>query len=347
MPINSFLEKPHRRYNPLSDKWILVSPQRSDRPWKGKVEHTKDTSSQRYDKGCYLCPGNKRVSGQVNDNYEHCFVFNNDFAAIEANMSKEFIDDPLFRAEAVSGECKVICYSPDHSKTLPELGLDEIGRVINSWCDIYFDLETRHAWVQIFENKGEINGCSNPHPHGQVWASNYLPQEAECENSKQKEYFASNQVPMLLNYGEEEVKSGERVVCYNEDWIVVVPYWASWPFETLLMPRNHVTHMTNLSRSQKQSLAEIMKDLTTRYDNLFEISFPYSMGWHCRPATNEPTDHWLMHAHFYPPLLRSATIQKFMVGYELMAETQRDITPEKAAEMLRATSNKHYKSACK
>jgi UDPglucose--hexose-1-phosphate uridylyltransferase len=345
MKKDHFLNKPHRRYNPLNDKWILISPQRSKRPWKGKVENDQTSTSESYDGSCYLCPGNKRVSGAINEKYEQCFIFDNDFAALEENPADETMDTPLFRAMHVSGQCKVLCYSPDHSKTLPELDIDTIRAVIDAWCDIYTEMEPANEWVQIFENKGEINGCSNPHPHGQVWASNHIPQEAEREDQMQQQHFTENQVPMLLQYAEAEITNEERLVCMNDDWLAVVPYWASWPFETLLMPREHITHMTDLDNTQKTSLAEILKELTTRYDNLFNVSFPYSMGWHCRPANNDPDDHWQMHAHFYPPLLRSATIQKFMVGYELMAETQRDISPEKAAEMLRSVSSKHYKSA--
>lgn len=344
MPSAKLLNKPHRRYNPLVGKWILVSPHRGERPWKGKIEKIKEKPANFYEEHCYLCPGNKRISGDINDQYTDCFVFENDFPAMETCSDKEYSEDPLFHAETVNGTCKVICYSPDHGKTLPELDIKAIRNVINTWCDIYLELENAHVWVQIFENKGEINGCSNPHPHGQVWASDHLPQEAEQEDVKQQEYFKTNPSPLLFDYQKAEIDNGDRVVCINDDWVVVVPYWAAWPFETLLLPRTHISHMTDLNMSQKTSLAKLLKELTTRYDNLFETPFPYSMGWHCRPATDDPTEHWLMHAHFYPPLLRSANIQKFMVGYELMAEIQRDITPEKAAQMLRDQPIKHYKS---
>lgn len=337
----------HRRYNPLSDKWVLVSPNRSKRPWNGKVETPAQDIGVSHDENCYLCSGNTRVSGQVNDDYQGCFVFDNDFAALQNAAHIEKSDDDLFKSEGVSGHCKVICYSPDHSKTLPELALPEIEEVIDTWCAIYADLEKSFNWVQIFENKGEINGCSNPHPHGQVWASRHIPSEADREDAQQQTYFDEHQSPMLLDYAKREIDNEERVVCLNDDWVVVVPYWASWPYETLLMPRSEVSHMSELHDLQKKSLAEILKEITTRYDNLFNTSFPYSFGWHCRPVGDNSSGHWLMHGHFYPPLLRSATVQKFMVGYELMAETQRDITPEQAAKTLRDLSDVHYKQAAK
>ena len=333
---------PHRRYNPLSDSWVLVSPHRANRPWNGKIETAPASSHVAHDADCYLCAGNKRISGVTNEIYKDCFIFDNDFSALRQSELQVQTVDPLFRAEVISGECKVLCYSPHHSKTLPEMELDGIEKIIDAWCMLYTDLEAKYQWVQIFENKGEINGCSNPHPHGQVWASNHLPSEIEQENNQQNAYFSSHNKPLLLDYLEDEIEKKERVVCLNDDWVVVVPYWATWPFETLMMPRTHVTHMTDLNKKQKQSLAAILKEMTIRYDNLFNISFPYSMGWHCRPSDGLTPGHWLMHAHFYPPLLRSATIQKFMVGYELLTETQRDITPEQAADMLRKSSPVHY-----
>ncbi|MCL4168313.1 UNVERIFIED_CONTAM: hypothetical protein GTU68_051290, partial [Idotea baltica] len=232
--------KPHRRYNPLSDKWVLVSPNRSNRPWNGKVETPSEVIEVHHDDGCYLCAGNTRVSGEVNDDYQGCFVFNNDFAAIHPEDNMEKSSDDLFRSEDVSGQCKVICYSPDHSKTLPELSLLEIDEIIDTWCGIYKDLETNFDWVQIFENKGEINGCSNPHPHGQVWASSHIPSEVDREDAQQKTYYDEKNSSMLLDYAKREIDNEERVVCFNEDWVVVVPYWASWPYETLLMPRSQV-----------------------------------------------------------------------------------------------------------
>lgn len=336
---------PHRRLNPLSNKWVLVSPHRGKRPWNGKVEMPSTVTQSSYVEDCYLCGGNTRASGEVNESYKDCFIFENDFPALKPKDIDKKSSETLFCSEDVSGECRVLCYSPHHSKTVPEMDLGSIEKIIDAWCNLYIELEEKHQWVQIFENKGEINGCSNPHPHGQVWASSHIPSEIEQEINQQKAYFKTHNKPLLLNYLEEEIEKKERVVCLNDDWIVVVPYWASWPFETLLMPRSHITHMTDLGDKQKRSLAKIIKELTIRYDNLFNTSFPYSMGWHSRPADGRPSDHWLMHAHFYPPLLRSATIQKFMVGYELLAETQRDITAEQAAQMLRNASSVHYKGA--
>jgi UDPglucose--hexose-1-phosphate uridylyltransferase len=335
-------QSPHRRYNPLNDKWILVSPQRNNRPWNGKTETLTEPLGTSYDKECYLCPGNIRASGLTNNQYNGCYIFDNDYAAIQANDERISSSEPLFKSQTVNGACKVICYSPDHSKTLPELELNNLIGIINAWRTIYTDLEEKYKWVQIFENKGEINGCSNPHPHGQVWASSHLPDEVERENKNQQAYYEKNNRPLLLDYLEDEIEKNERIVCLNDDWVVLVPYWAAWPFETLLLPRTPISHMNDLKKSEIKSLAKIIKSLTTRYDNLFNTSFPYSMGWHCRPA-GERSKHWIMHGHFYPPLLRSATVQKFMVGYELLGETQRDISAELASNMLRQASDVHYK----
>lgn len=339
--------KPHRRYNPLSDKWVLVSPQRNNRPWNGKIEVPKTLPGASHDEECYLCPGNTRTSGITNDQYTDCFIFDNDYPAIKPGVSGTLSSETLFQSQSVSGECKVICYSPDHSKTLPELELESIIKIINTWRSIYTELEEKYKWVQIFENKGEINGCSNPHPHGQIWASNHIPDEIDGEDKNQQAYFNKNNRPLLLDYVNEEIEKKDRIVCKNDEWVCLVPYWASWPFETMLLPRLPIGHMNDLNDDQIKSLAEILKNLTTRYDNLFKTSFPYSMGWHCRPPEEANSEYWVMHGHFYPPLLRSATIQKFMVGYELLAETQRDITAEQAAEMLRKASDIHYKKSIK
>ena len=335
-------QSPHRRYNPLNDKWILVSPQRNNRPWNGKTETLTEPLGTSYDKECYLCPGNIRASGLTNNQYNGCYIFDNDYAAIQANDERISSSEPLFKSQTVNGACKVICYSPDHSKTLPELELNNLIGIINAWRTIYTDLEEKYKWVQIFENKGAINGCSNPHPHGQVWASSHLPDVVERENKNQQAYYEKNNRPLLLDYLEDEIEKNERIVCLNDDWVVLVPYWAAWPFETLLLPRTPISHMNDLKKSEIKSLAKIIKSLTTRYDNLFNTSFPYSMGWHCRPA-GDRSKHWIMHGHFYPPLLRSATVQKFMVGYELLGETQRDISAEQASNMLRQASDVHYK----
>ena len=237
----------------------------------------------------------------------------------------------------------MICFSPDHSKTLPELPVPAIRQVIDTWCEQVAELSKDYVWVQVFENKGAAMGCSNPHPHGQIWANSFIPNELAREEQTQKQWLTDKRTPMLLDYAQKEQQSGERTVVETEHWIAVVPYWAAWPFETLLLPKAHVRRLTELSDEQKQDLALALKQLTSRYDNLFQCSFPYSMGWHGAPFTEDNMEHWQLHAHFYPPLLRSATVRKFMVGYEMLAETQRDLTPEQAAERLRAVSDIHYK----
>ena len=334
-------DTPHRRFNPLNGEWILVSPQRMSRPWQG-AEGQVASAQPSHDPECYLCPGNKRITGEQNPDYKDVFVFKNDFAALMEDVQKAQSNDSLFRAETTSGECHVICFSPDHGKSLPELSQDEIGNVIDAWIAQSAKLGQKYRSVQIFENKGAMMGCSNPHPHGQIWAASHLPDEAAIEDEKQREYFANNEGPMLLDLAEREAEAGERVVAQTENWLAIVPYWASWPFETLLLPRFAVQRIDTLHRNQRSDLADILTKLTTRYDNLFRTSFPYSMGWHGAPYGDEDNSHWQLHAHFYPPLLRSATVRKFMVGYEMLAEAQRDLTPEKAAEMLRAVSDVHY-----
>ncbi len=337
-------DHPHRRFNPLVGEWVLVSPHRSKRPWQGQSETPDEDVKAHYDASCYLCPGNKRVTGDLNDPYTGTFVFTNDFAAITPDTPVYEQEDQLFRCKSEQGTARVICFSPDHSLTLPELSAEEIRQVVDCWAEQASDLSKTYLWVQVFENKGSMMGCSNPHPHGQIWAQNSLPTIAEKEDDNQLAYFAQHQRPMLLDYANRELTQNERIVVVNDDWVVVVPYWACWPFETLLLPRFHVTRLIDLSFDQRDSLADILKKITTRYDNLFNCSFPYSMGWHGRPNDANHGSHWQLHAHFAPPLLRSATVRKFMVGYELMAESQRDITPEQAAERLRELSDIHYKS---
>jgi UDPglucose--hexose-1-phosphate uridylyltransferase len=337
------LARPHRRYNPLTASWVQVSPQRMGRPWQGEVSEP-DPPPPSYDPTCYLCPGNARVGGEVNPAYAGVYVFDNDFPALEDTGGGGASDDPLFRAEASAGLCRVICFSPDHGKSLPQLAPEQIRAVIDCWANQTAELGARFANVQVFENKGAMMGCSNPHPHGQVWATAHLPQEIATEDERQRAYFADHGRPMLRDVAEREATS-ERVVECNKDWLAVVPFWAAWPFETLLLPRFAVERMPQLTDGQRTSLAAILKALTTRYDNLFQTSFPYSMGWHQAPFTQGEQDHWQLHAHFYPPLLRSAQVRKFMVGYEMLAEPQRDLTPERAAEMLRSVSALvHYRA---
>lgn len=337
-------EHPHRRYNPLTEQWVLVSPHRAKRPWQGQQEKVQEENKPAYDPTCYLCPGNKRITGEQNPNYQKPFVFKNDFSALLSDTpAPETSTDPLFQSSQARGESRVICFSPDHSKTLPLLSQQEISEVINVWREQLRDLGQNYPWVQIFENKGAAMGCSNPHPHGQIWANSFLPNEIAREDAAQRRYYEKYRSPLLLDYARRELEKKERIVVETKHWLVVVPYWAVWPFETLLLPKNHIMRLTELSDPERDDLALILKKLTTKYDNLFETSFPYSMGFHGAPFNGVNNDHWQLHAHFYPPLLRSATVRKFMVGYEMLAENQRDLTAEQAAERLRELSEVHYK----
>ena len=340
------IEHPHRRYNPLTDQWILVSPHRAKRPWQGQQEAVSDEVLPAHDPDCFLCPGNTRVTGDVNPQYSGTHVFANDFAALMPDTPfAQKSTDPLMRLESARGTSRVICFSPDHSKTLPQLSVEALTEIVKTWQEQTADLGKTYPWVQVFENKGAAMGCSNPHPHGQIWANSFLPNEAEREDRLQRTYLEQQGSPMLVDYVQRELADGSRTVVETEHWLAVVPYWAAWPFETLLLPKAHVKRITDLSEAQRSDLALALKQLTSRYDNLFQCSFPYSMGWHGAPFTEGDHEHWQLHAHFYPPLLRSATVRKFMVGYELLAETQRDLTAEQAAERLRAVSDVHYREA--
>lgn len=337
--------KPHRRYNPLTGGWVQVSPQRMGRPWQGEVS-PPDPPPPAHDPACYLCPGNARVGGEVNPAYEGVYVFDNDFPALAEDQPSEVDHDPLLRAEASAGVCRVICFSPDHGKSLPLLTPEQLGSVVDCWADQTAELGQRFGNVQIFENKGAMMGCSNPHPHGQVWATEHWGQEVAREDQHLRQYCEWHGGSLLLDTATREAAAGERVVEINADWLAIVPFWAAWPFETLLLPRFAAARMPDLTSDQRVNLATILKALTTRYDNLFRTSFPYSMGWHQAPFGMPDMAHWQLHAHFYPPLLRSASVRKFMVGYEMLAEPQRDLTPERAAEMLRSVSGVvHYRSA--
>ncbi|KAA3642147.1 MAG: UDP-glucose--hexose-1-phosphate uridylyltransferase [Chloroflexi bacterium] len=338
------VEHPHRRFNPLTGEWVFVSPHRTKRPWQGKVEKTPIEQRPVYEPECYLCPGNARAGGKENPKYEDTYVFENDFAALLQD-TPEYTqpEDSLLRTESQRGTSRVICFSPRHDLTLPEMPLDELRDVIDVWAEQIADLGAEYPWVQVFENKGQMMGASNPHPHGQVWAQDKLPNEARKENEHQRAYYTEQGSPLLLDYLALEQEQGERIVVENDDWLVVVPYWAVWPFETLLMPKRHVFRLPDLEDNERNNLAGILKRLLTRYDNLFEVSFPYSMGWHGAPTDEGDYAHWQLHAHFYPPLLRSATVRKFMVGYEMMAEAQRDLTAEQAAQRLQALPDTHFK----
>ena len=342
-------EHPHRRYNPLADEWLLVSPQRAHRPWHGHEDPPNTSPRPAHDADCYLCPGNARVTGETNPDYRGTHVFANDFAALTPDAPAPALTpaltetDDLLRADGAQGEALVICFSPDHSKTLPELELDQISGVVDSWCHHSAELGRRYVNVQVFENKGAMMGCSNPHPHGQVWATSYVPDTLATENATQAAWLATHGTPLLAALAAREA-DGPRVVVQTEHWLAIVPYWATWPFETLLLPRFPIRRLPDLTTDQRRELAMVLKALTTRYDNLFSCSFPYSMGWHGAPFGQHDDGHWLLHAHFYPPLLRSASVRKFMVGYEMLAEPQRDLTPEQAAELLSDTSTVHFRT---
>ncbi len=345
-------DHPHRRYNPLTGEWVLVSPHRTKRPWQGQVERPPQEQRPAYDPTCYLCPGNKRAGDAQNPNYTSTFVFTNDFAALlPATPHAGDSGLSLLRCESIRGTCRVICFSPRHDLTLPEMAVEDIQQVIEVWANQITELGQQYRWVQVFENKGAIMGCSNPHPHGQIWAGSALPNEPAKEEQQQRAYLVAHGSPLLIDYANLELARSERLVVENDHWLAVVPYWAVWPFETLLLPRRHVLRLPDLSQVERAALAAILKRLLTRYDNLFEISFPYSMGWHgaptgpSTPSAGQAPDYsyWQLHAHFYPPLLRSATVKKFMVGYEMLAEAQRDLTAEQAAARLRAATEVHYK----
>lgn len=334
---------PHRRYNALTGEWILVSPHRAKRPWNGQVEKLPASQAPSYDPNCYLCPGNRRASGDVNPAYEHNFVFTNDFAALIPDTPLEAQpNSDLFKLEPVRGTARVICFSSDHSKTLPLLPVQDIRRVVDLWASQLEEISKQFVYVQLFENKGAVMGCSNPHPHGQIWACSFLPQEIINELRQQQEYYAAHGSQLLLDYVNAELKDGTRVIFETEYFAVVVPFWAFWPFETLLLPKFAVQKISDLDDARRDDLAQCIKKLTTRYDNLFECSFPYSMGWHNAPADGKVHPEWIMHAHYYPPLLRSATVKKFVAGFELLAERQRDLTAEQAAARLKALSEVHY-----
>jgi UDPglucose--hexose-1-phosphate uridylyltransferase len=339
--------RPHRRFNPLTGQWILVSPHRTQRPWQGQVEKAARPDLPQYDPSCYLCPGNTRSNGDVNPNYTNTFVFRNDFAALLAPDPDEHdlcVDQGLFKANAEVGECRVICFSPRHDLTLPVMAQPDVETVVKTWTDQYVELGAKDwiNYVQIFENKGAAMGASNPHPHSQVWATSCIPNDPATETIRQAEYLHEHGSCLLCDYLEAERKDGSRIVAANDTFTALVPFWATWPFETLVIANRHLGSMPELNPQEVSGLADILRQVTIRYDNLFEVSFPYSMGFHQIPTDGKSYPEWHFHFHYYPPLLRSATVRKFMVGFELLGMPQRDITPETAAERLRALPDVHF-----
>ena len=342
---DSLSQRPHRRRNALTGEWVTVSPQRAQRPWQGEESAVPGNTEVTYDADCYLCPGNTRVSGHVNAPYTSPWAFDNDFPAVQADLDARSVGvntsgsgepSALFKSESVAGSCRVLCYHPDHNKTLANMTEQEALAVVQLWVSEVGALRQSHQWVQVFENRGEMMGCSNAHPHGQIWAVDTLPNEGAKELAQQQAFFDTEGVALLEAYRAEEERLAERLVIQEEYWTVLVPYWATWPFETLLLPRRHVDHLDALTEREQLSLAQVVTRLLRGYDALFNTSCPYTMGWHGAPGS-APAPYWQLHAHFYPPLLRSASVRKHMVGYEMLSEAQRDLTAEAAAEKLRQT----------
>ncbi|MFN3941615.1 MAG: UDP-glucose--hexose-1-phosphate uridylyltransferase [Flavobacterium sp.] len=335
----------HRRYNPLLGEWILVSPQRTQRPWQGQKETAANLPDNPYDPTCYLCPGNERSNGETNPNYESSFVFTNDFPALQSEKTeKNNSDDFFFQSKPEFGINKVICFSPKHHLTLPLMTVEEITEVVKTWKNEYQSLGANPDinYVQIFENKGSVMGCSNPHPHGQIWAQNSLPTLVERTQEQLKKYYTLHQTTLLADYLSHELKAQERIVAENDSFVNLVPFWATWPFETMILSKKPLGSIAEFSEKEMIDLADMVKQTTVMYDNLFETSFPYSAGMHQAPTDGLSHPEWHFHFHFYPPLLRSATVKKFMVGYEMLGEAQRDITPEKSAGILKNLSKTHY-----
>ena len=335
---------PHRRWNPLRRSWVMVSPHRTQRPWQGEVSKTAAPAGLTYDPECYLCPGNRRAGGERNPKYPYVFSFVNDYAAVLPNPPTvlDTAPSPLLAAEPVQGVCKVLCFHPDHSLTLAKMEQPDIRRVIDAWATETEEIAALGwiKYVQIFENRGAMMGASNPHPHCQIWATSNIPDEPAIETDAQKQHLAEHGSCLLCDYLAAErdpgAGNGQRVIVENEHFTALVPWWAVWPFETMIVSRRHFGQFPELSSDERDALADILKRVTSLYDKLFDVSFPYTMGFHQSPFDGSPHPEWHFHAHFYPPLLRSATVRKFMVGFEMLGMPQRDITPEDAAARLRA-----------
>lgn len=338
-------ELPHKRKNILTGEWTLVSPHRSRRPWQGKIETVQKKNDVIYDPSCYLCPGNSRAGGHINPVYDSTFVFENDFSALLIDSGEKEVNEfDLLVASSEPGICRVICFSPNHNLSLAEMNKASILKVVDVWINEFKELGSHDKinYVTIFENKGELMGCSNPHPHGQIWAEYSMPNEPNKESLQQKKYLDEKKYCLLCDYLIHEKKKGERIVYENAGFVVMVPFWAVWPFETIVIPKKHNQNFLDLDLKEKEFLADALKVITVKYDNIFQNSFPYSMGFHQAPTDGKDYKEWHWHIHFYPPLLRSSEIKKFMVGYEMLAQPQRDLTPEKGAEMLKNLSDSHY-----
>ena len=327
----------HKRLNILTGEWVLVSPHRAKRPWQGQNEAVNNEKRPTYEPSCYLCAGNTRINGEVNPKYEDVFVFTNDFAALQSDSPSFSVNDDLLIAESETGICKVVCFSPDHSKSLADMDPIEIQKVVFAWQNEYQELGSIDTinYVQIFENKGAVMGCSNPHPHGQIWCQSTLPNEVDKKNTQQLSYYKKHNSSLLGDYLKQELKKNERIVYQNKAFVVLVPFWAVWPFEAMIVPKGHKTNILELNDDETLLYAEAISVLTKAYDKVFNTSFPYSSGIHQSPTNSKDNSHWHWHMSFYPPLLRSATVKKFMVGYEMFGSPQRDITPEIASKMIK------------
>ncbi|OQY33389.1 MAG: galactose-1-phosphate uridylyltransferase [Spirochaetaceae bacterium 4572_59] len=338
-------ENPHRRYNPLTGEWIKVSPHRTKRPWNGQLEKPVLDKKLEFDPTCYLCPGNERAGGLKNPDYKETFVFKNDFAALlEDTPQGNYKDGDLFQAQTERGLCKVVCFSPRHDLTLSLMEVPQIGGVVRTWQNEYRELGQKDFinHIQIFENRGAVMGCSNPHPHGQIWAEEIIPDIPAKEQENQKNYLKDKGRVLLMDYAEKEMASGKRVIFSNDSFVAVVPFWAVWPYEAMILPLSPLKSIDQMSDKQVTDLSDALKRMGTRFDNLFKTSFPYSMGIHQAPTDGEDHEEWQLHVHYYPPLLRSASVKKFMVGYEMLGMPQRDITAEGSAASLRQCSEEHY-----
>ena len=328
----------HKRFNILTGEWVLVSPHRAKRPWQGQNEAISNEERPSHDPNCYLCAGNTRINGEENPKYKDVFVFTNDFAALQTKSPKFSINEGLFKAESEQGICKVVCFSPDHSKSLADMALEDINKIVHTWQKEYTKLGNNDMinYVQIFENKGAVMGCSNPHPHGQIWGESSLPNEAYKKDKQQRDYFNKNKSSLLGDYLKQELETNERIIYQNDDFVVLAPFWAIWPFETMIVPKQQHANITKITQQENLGFADAISKITEAYDKLFECSFPYSSGIHQSPTNGKPNEHWYWHMSFYPPLLRSATVKKFMVGYEMFGSPQRDTTAEQAAYRLKS-----------